>query len=285
MNIKLLFTLSTIILASTQSFAERLVMDHRGGNGGLGIAPAYTIIAQNISTIWEDICKHKADDEEAYCTQLEEFKAMLNKDSDIFVSVTGRPDLTGHDGEARDATNDGVGKIEVNTSESSIWYQPNINNDIIRLKIINVIHEYATLMRLDFSDTYPFSTELYSLFVRKRYKLGEIVSDHLLPDRCSTKISAPSDGQLYKNLKEMLSENKYKVRPGIQTSRYTLRVYSTCSTETFSNTCGVFLQQIDTFRNLIVKNKFIVDNQHFTSDKAILESLIESAGDSFGQCR
>lgn len=269
-------------LISSGAYAEGGNMDHRGGNGGISLVSEFSAIAKNISVIWEDICANSSQDN-SYCNYLRDFQELLDIRSDRFVKVLARHDVLGYDGKPREAINNGIDEIIIN---SQLWEDKKDLNDGTIRKVRLVLHEYASIMRLDSSDYYAFSNELYSLFARKNYNLDILAGNEILPHRCSLGVYGNRlTNAISQNLQEVFRGANYRVVSSREKSRYKVKVYSTCSTETLSNTCGLYYQQYDSFTGRIVVSDLVVDNQMFTGDTGVLRSLSERIAGTIRRCR
>ena len=228
-----------------------MLMRHRGGNGGDSIAAEFTTIAQNASIILDDICLTSTND---LCYYRDDFKDMLNKDSDGFVKVLSAPSVLAYDDKPRDAVNfvDSNGRKNIIVGADR-WEE--INRDYYgktERKFILVIHEYFSLLGLESSDYYPKSSELFSMIQRNGFEMNRIASNKLVPESCSINIlkNDSLEDNLYRDIESFMIDKNFSLKDSDTNARYVMKTTVSCEGGGLfsSDSCSVYTEIIDTLK-------------------------------------
>lgn len=226
----------------------QMLMAHRGGNGGNSIASQFVTVAQNAANAWEAMCQERR---EAICDELPAFKAMLDNNSESFVTVLTDIVVKADDGEEREAVNlvrkDGTAYIVISETKWQDMDSDYYSKDFRKINL--VLHEYFSLMGLESSDYYTESRNLYSLLEADDFSSAKIADKVGLPKACSVAVS--SDGSVdqtrLRGVQSKLGQLGYASNQSKDTARFHLKVSQKCS-GFFYNTCAIYAEMTDSFK-------------------------------------
>lgn len=233
-----------------------MLMRHRGGNGGDSIAAEFTTIAQNAAIVLDNICLTSSSD---LCYYREDFKDMLDKESESFVKVLSAPSVLAYDDKPRDAVNfvDANGKKHIIVGADR-WNE--IKQDYYgktERKFVLVIHEYFSLLGLESSDYYPRSSELFSLIQRNGFEMNRISSNKLIPEACSISIQKNDslEDNMLRDIESFMLDKDFVLKDSDANARYIMKTTVTCDRGGLlsSDSCSVYTEITDTlkFREVI----------------------------------
>lgn len=286
--IPIMMLMSQISLAQVnlaQSPIEMMAMSragHRGGNGGNSTAAHFSTIANNIVIVWEDICKNQKDTE-AYCNYVQDLKSALNKDSSKYVVIKAQDDSEtfAYDGQEREAINNGVNEIIVNTH---LWNKMNDDLNESQRQISLVLHEYFSVMELDSSDNYSFSTKVIGVLSRKHYDLKKISQFEVLPSSCSIKTSRMNNIELNHFYKSGLGNKNYSLKNSLEKTRYELDLINKCNDSSLTTACAIHAQLKDNYTGTIVYDQILVNSAIAKSESKLINSMNEEVLNNIKTC-
>lgn len=245
----------------------------RVGNGGNSIASHFSTIARNVHMIWEDICTNEQDPE-GYCRYLKDFKGLLDKDTDKYVSVKGEKDpekVKAYDGEVREAINL-TDPDEIIVNESA-WKDMESDPTVYSRRINLVMHEYLTFIGLDGSDHYDFSAAIYGMIVRKGYDLNKLTRVEGLPSPCSLSIKGQTNMDTHDQFKKGLIKKGYLVKSSNEDTRYKLSLVAKCADRSSMNACALHAHVTDTYTDSVSFDEMIIDSNIFSKRSRLFEKL------------
>ncbi|MCT4641349.1 MAG: hypothetical protein N4A33_03560 [Bacteriovoracaceae bacterium] len=259
MNLRIFIATTIIahsILAQVINLDNSIILKHRGRNGGISAAADFVIIAQNIASIWEEVCIqskfNKQKKELNKCQHLNDFKNLLNKDSSSYVIIKEEKFTTAHDGDTREATNNGIDEIVIDKNQ---WLKmQEANNSQNQLRMIKLVaHEYFTILGLDGSDYYKASNELVGSLIRKGYSPTVLSRFEGLPSLCSVNLFNADKDLTIENISSLETKN-YLVNAKDEVSRYGLKIKKDCNPKLGKVLCSGYIELTD-----LLTGKVVVD--------------------------
>lgn len=260
------------IVLSQLSFAKA---GDRVGNGGNSIAAHFSTIANNVATVWEDICLNQ-NDKDAFCQYVGDFKNTLNKDSHKYVQLKAvslkedeaHPCLI--DDNLREACNNGSDKIVIT---SDAWKEMSDDTTADSRRIDLVLHEYFSVMELDASDYYYYSMKVSGMLKRKGYDLSKLAKNELLPKPCSINIESKGRQSNISEFEKVIFKKNYSLKSHLEKTRYNLKFVSKCSDKNMTNSCAIHTQLKDNYTNSYVYDEMLIDSAITKSNEKLLNKM------------
>ncbi|MFZ4713737.1 MAG: hypothetical protein ACOYL6_08505 [Bacteriovoracaceae bacterium] len=129
------------------------------GNGGDAIASEFSVTAGRIYRTFNQVCVENKQEEA--CENI-----VFLKRSILRASVTVKEKVFAEDGEERDAINDGESKIVIGLLR---WEK--LTN---RQKVLIIVHEHLSLLKIEQSDQYMFTNEIVNLIEFNGWDIGAL---------------------------------------------------------------------------------------------------------------